>query len=167
MENAITDLLDKIVPKLNTLLSDIRLWTGLLLYAGPVLLLGIGLFCFFLSPKEANYRLGYFSIYGMGSVPAWRYSQKLGGLVMGGLGLLLLIVSIIISLVTAGKPLNDVMTTIYTVLIIQGSAAVAAYIGVEVTLIVRYDLAGNLRKRWRRKRTDQADRPIKTEEKAG
>lgn len=155
MENAITDLLDKIIPKLNTLLSDIRLWMGLLLYVGPVLLLGIGLFCFFLSPKEANHRLGYPSIYGMGSVPAWRFSQKLGGLVLGGLGLLLLIVSIIVSIVISGDPLNDAMTTVYVILIIQASMTLAAYIGVEVTLIVRYDLAGNLRKCWRHKRTPE------------
>ena len=152
MENAITDLLDKIVPKLNTLLSDIRLWIGLLLYVGPVLLIVLGLFFIFLSPKEANHRLGYRSIYGMGSVPAWRFSQKLGGMVLGGLGLVLLIMALIVSATVSGKELNDVMETVFTWLIVQASGTLLAYIGVEITLIVRYDLAGNLRKRWRPKR---------------
>ena len=152
MENAITDLLDKIVPKLNTLLSDIRLWIGLLLYVGPVLLIAFGLFFIFLSPKEANHRLGYRSIYGMGSVPAWRFSQKLGGMVLGGLGLVLLIIALIVSATVSGKELNDVMETVFAWLIVQASGTLLAYIGVEITLIVRYDLAGNLRKRWRPKR---------------
>lgn len=152
MENAITDLLDKIVPKLNTLLSDIRLWIGLLLYVGPVLLIAFGLFFIFLSPKEANHRLGYRSIYGMGSVPAWRFSQKLGGMVLGGLGLVLLIIALIVSATVSGKELNDVMETVFAWLIVQASGTLLAYIGVEITLIVRYDLAGNLRKRWRSKR---------------
>ena len=152
MENAITDLLDKIVPKLNTLLSDIRLWIGLLLYVGPVLLIVLGLFFIFLSPKEANHRLGYPSIYGMGSVPAWKFSQKLGGMVLGGLGLVLLIIALIVSATVSGKELNDVMETVFAWLIVQASGTLLAYIGVEITLIVRYDLAGNLRKRWRPKR---------------
>ena len=152
MENAITDLLDKIVPKLNTLLSDIRLWIGLLLYVGPVLLIVLGLFFIFLSPKEANHRLGYRSIYGMGSVPAWKFSQKLGGMVLGGLGLVLLIIALIVSATVSGKELNDVMETVFAWLIVQASGTLLAYIGVEITLIVRYDLAGNLRKRWRPKR---------------
>ena len=161
MENAITDLLDKIIPELNTFLTDIRTWLGLLLYIAPVVLLVMGAFFFFLSPPEANHRLGYRSIYGMGSVPAWKFSQKLAGMVLAGLGVLLLIAAVIGSIIISGKALADVMSPVETILIIQGVSIVAAYIGIEVTLIVRYDLAGNLRKRWRTKRT-----AVKTQEQA-
>ena len=152
MENAITDLLDKIIPQINTLLSDLRLWMGILLYVAPAALILYGLFCFFLSPPEANHRMGFRSIYGMGSVRAWKWSQKFAGIVLGGTGILLLISAIIGSVLSAGKALSDAMTAVIIILIIQASLTLAAYIGIEVTLIVRYDLAGNLRSVWKQRR---------------
>ena len=152
MENAITDLLDKIVPKLDVMLKDVRTWLGLLFYIAPIALILFGLFFFFLSPPEANHRLGYRSIYGMGSVNAWKFSQKFAGMVIGGLGIVHLIVAVIGSIIISGQDMNSAMSTVITVLMIEGFSTLAAYIGIEVTLIVRYDLAGNLRKRWRTKR---------------
>ena len=51
------------------------------LFATPVILLGLGLYYFLLSPKEANYVAGYRCHWGMGSEEAWRFTQKLAGVV--------------------------------------------------------------------------------------
>ena len=55
--------------------------------AGPVVLLILGLAYLFLAPKEANYYFGYRCYYGMGSVNAWRFTQRIAGALLGLLGL--------------------------------------------------------------------------------
>ena len=58
-ENKIIELLDALIPKLELLLSDMKFWMGVAVLIGPLLFLGMGAFYYFLSPKEANHRLGY------------------------------------------------------------------------------------------------------------
>ena len=55
MENAIADFLDAIIPNLDKMLSDMRFWIGFAMLAGPIILIVLGLFYFFLAPKEANH----------------------------------------------------------------------------------------------------------------
>ena len=54
---------------------------------GPVIALILGLAYLFLAPKEANYYFGYRCYFGMGSVRAWRFTQRIAGMILGGLGL--------------------------------------------------------------------------------
>ena len=56
---------------------------------GPVIALILGLAYLFLAPKEANYYFGYRCYFGMGSVRAWRFTQRIAGMILGGLGLIL------------------------------------------------------------------------------
>ena len=53
---------------------------------GPIITLILGLAYLFLAPKEANYYFGYRCYFGMGSVRAWRFTQRLAGVCLGGLG---------------------------------------------------------------------------------
>ena len=54
---------------------------------GPGIALILGLAYLFLAPKEANYYFGYRCYFGMGSVRAWRFTQRIAGMILGGLGL--------------------------------------------------------------------------------
>ena len=54
-----------------------------------MLLFLLGLVYLFLTPKEANHYIGYRCYFGMGSVNAWRFTQRLAGIVFGSLGLIL------------------------------------------------------------------------------
>ena len=83
MENAISKFLDAVIPKIGDLLSNMKFWMGYLMIAGPVLMLLFGAYYFFLSPKEANHKAGYRTYFGMGSVQAWRFTQRLAGVVLG------------------------------------------------------------------------------------
>ena len=65
---------------------------------GPVIALILGLAYLFLAPKEANYYFGYRCYFGMGSVRAWRFTQRIAGMILGGLGLIL---TVIMAIVTA------------------------------------------------------------------
>ena len=143
MENALTELMDAIVPELNKLLSDLGFWLHMALLVGPVMMLIFGLYYFFLSPKEANHRAGYRTYFGMGSVPAWQFTQKLAGIAWGGLGLLLTIAMIIVWLVTKNDELQQSVSTALTCLIIQACAVLVAFLTVEIMVFLKFDKDGN------------------------
>lgn len=58
-----------------------------LVLAGPLCLLGLGLLYLLAPPAEANHIFGYRHFWGMSSVEAWQFTQKTAGLVWTGLGL--------------------------------------------------------------------------------
>ena len=79
-----------LVPNLNTMLGLIRFLLSLLLLAGPLALLILGFMYRFMAPPEANYKFGFRTYFGMGSVEAWRFSQRIAGIAFAALGLVLL-----------------------------------------------------------------------------
>lgn len=84
-----------LLPDLTTVAGKMELICRIAVLLGPILLLTLGLIYFFIAPKEANHRFGFRCYYGMGSVEAWRFTQKLAGLVWSGLGLILTIVMLL------------------------------------------------------------------------
>ena len=148
-ENKIIELLDAIIPKLDALLGDMRFWMIVAVLIGPILFMGMGAFYYFASPKEANHRLGYRTYFGMGSVQAWKYTQKLAGMVWGGLGAVLTLVAIIVAIVLGGKEPADAMNSALTMLIIEAACALLAFLAVEILVFVRYDMNGNLKNKKR------------------
>ena len=113
---------------------------------GPIVLLVLGLAYLFLSPKEANYYFGYRCYYGMGSVQAWRFTQRLAGVVWGGLGLVLTIVMGILCIGFGGKELADIVSTAFIALIWQAALALVAYLTICIWVTVRYDSKGKKRR---------------------
>ena len=79
-------------PKLESVTEVISSVLRIAVLIGPVILLVMGLLYLLVSPREANYYLGYRCYFGMGSEEAWRFSQRLAGLVWVPLGLVLTIV---------------------------------------------------------------------------
>ena len=78
-------LLPEIESVLDVVLYAVRMAT----LVGPVVLLLLGLGYLIFAPKEANYYFGYRCMFGMGSVEAWRFTQRLAGIVWTVLGLVL------------------------------------------------------------------------------
>ena len=158
MDNAITDLLDALIPDLEVLFSDIRFWMGFVMILGPILLLLHGGYYLYLSPKEANHKAGYRTYFGMGSVQAWQYSQRLAGLVFGIAGGVLLIVGIIGCIIMGAQKSLDAVSPALVILIIQVVGAVGAYGFVEIMIAKNYDANGNLKgKRVERVRAGTTD----------
>ena len=81
-----------LLPDLEGIVDKMAPIMRLALMAGPVLFLALGLMYLFVSPKEANYKIGYRCYFGMGSVTAWRYTQRLAGIIFTTVGLILTIV---------------------------------------------------------------------------
>ena len=85
------------LPDLGKLFGSLATLCRFAVMIGPVVLLAMGLAYLFLSPREANCYFGYRCYFGMGSVQAWRFTQRVAGMLFGGVGLILTIVMFLIS----------------------------------------------------------------------
>ncbi len=145
---AFFDTLDftKAVPEMDALLQTVQTVTSVAVLIGPVIMLLLGLWYFFLPPKEANHRAGFRTWFGMGSVEAWLFTQKVAGIVLGSLGLILTVVMGIFCLGFKSKELMDVVNTAFMCLLWQVVLAAVAYLSICVITIFRYDSKGLRRK---------------------
>jgi len=75
-----------LLPEMSEIFGSLVSVCRVAVMVGPIVLLVLGLAYLLLSPREANYYFGYRCYYGMGSVPAWRFTQRFAGVVLGGTG---------------------------------------------------------------------------------
>ena len=145
---AIFESLDfaKLLPQMDRLLGVILTVARVAVLIGPIVMVVLGLWYFFLPPKEANHRAGFRTYFGMGSVEAWQFTQKLAGIAVGGAGLVLGVVMIFISVGFGGKDLMVVAESAIRCLIWQAVIALVVYLGVSVTAAILFDAKGDRRK---------------------
>ncbi len=136
----------KLLPQISTVVGRVELITRLCVMAGPVLLTVLGLIYLFVPPKEANHRLGYRCYFGMGSLEAWRFTQRIAGMAFGGLGLILTVAMLIVCAGFRGKPIVDMVTTALTCMFWEAIPVALACLGVNVTAAIFFDEKGNPRK---------------------
>ena len=138
-----------LLPDLEPILGKLALLARVAVLIGPAVLLVMGLLYFFASPKEANYHFGYRCYYGMGSEEAWRYTQRIAGIGLGALGLVL---SVVMLLVSGGFAEMETMEllwrAVYCVAWEVGLAAVAC-LTVNTMAALRFDGKGDRRKKRR------------------
>ena len=140
--------LTKLVPELPPLLEKLHSSMGYVVLIGPVLLLVLGLVYLLIPPKEANHHVGFRTFFGMGSVEAWRYTQKLAGIVLGSLGLILSIIMWVLSKKFPEMELETLYNTVARCLLWQIGLTLLAYISLSVTAAVLFDRKGN--HRWKK-----------------
>ncbi len=132
----------KLVPDLSTLLGRVQAAVTLALLVGPVLMLVFGLWFFFLPMKEANHHIGFRTWFGMGTVEAWRYTQRIAGIVWICLGAVLTAVMGIVCLVLIGKDLMTIANTAFICLAIEAGLAVLSYVILYFLPLKRFDISG-------------------------
>lgn len=142
--------LENLIPDLSTVLGWVELLVRICVMAGPLLLLGFGLLYLLAPPKEANYGLGFRCWWGMASLEAWQYTQRLAGLIWAPLGMVL---TIVMALICNGfhnlAPMDMVWTAVWCLvaeLVLTGASCVA----VNVMVIRTFDKDGY-------RRSDYAD----------
>ncbi len=134
-------------PDLTKVVGWLELLVRLCVLVGPVVLLALGLMYFFFPPKEANHFVGYRFYWGMGSVEAWCFAQKIVGMIWGILGLVLTVVMLLVTNGYGRMEAMDVMTSALTCILWQIGLVAASCIGVNIVLILRYDRFGDRRKK--------------------
>lgn len=140
------DNVGNLVPELGKLLSSMELWVSIFLLIGPLCMLILGIVYLFLPPKEANHHIGYRTYFGMGSVEAWQHTQKIAGIIYGGLGLVLTVVMGIICLTLGGKDGMQIAKTALICLSIQVGIILLVYLGLFAYTAIVFDKDGNRRK---------------------
>ncbi len=138
--------LSKLVPDLPVFLGLVHTLLVLAVLAGPILMVVLGALYLFKPAPEANYKYGFRTYFGMGSIEAWQFSQKLAGLIFGGLGALLLIIMFIVVLTFIKKDLTQIAGTAIVCLLIQAVLTLAARITVGVMAYKYFDKDGNRKK---------------------
>ncbi len=134
--------LSAIMPSITGLLSKLSFWMRLVLLVGPVLLLVLGLVYLLLPPKEATYRRGFRTYWGMGSVRAWRFTQRLAGIVLGSLGLILAVTMFLLSGNFGELEAITLLTTTIIYLLWEIGAAAVCYFGIGLTAFILFDSDG-------------------------
>lgn len=136
--------MEKWVPELEPLQNHMGTVAHWALLIGPAVMLILGLLYLFLPTKEANRKYGFRTYFGMGSPEAWRFTQKLAGIVFCALGAGLLIAMLVVQ-GQFGENTMGVMETTWKSLLWQIGLAAAAVLGVSITSAIRYDRNGNRR----------------------
>ena len=135
-----------LLPELDTVMGKIALIARIAVLIGPAVLLVMGLVYIFASPKEANYTLGYRCYFGMGSVEAWRFTQKLAGIAFAALGLGLGIVMLLVSGGFAAMETMDLLWRAVWCMVWEAGLTAAACIAVNTVVMLRFDRKGLLRR---------------------
>ena len=117
--------------------------------AGPLVLLLLGLSYLFLTPKEANYYLGYRCYFGMGSEYAWRFTQRLAGWLFTAAGAVLTVVMFAISVRFPYMALTDMVWKAASCLLMQLAASVLLILTVNISAAIHFDRKGKHRRKRR------------------
>ena len=134
-----------LLPDLSGLSGSLETICRVAVMIGPIVLLIMGLAYLLLAPKEANYHFGYRCYFGMGSEEAWRFTQRLAGIVWGALGLVLTVLMFFLSAGFAGKEVMDTISTGFTCILWQIGLTVASCLAINTVAMVRYNRKGEPR----------------------
>ena len=140
----------KIFPDLSKLFDVMELILRISVLAGPLCLLGFGLWYLLAPAKEANHHVGYRFYWGMSSVEVWQFTQRLAGLVWTGLGL---VMTIVMALICNGYRDLAQEAMLYSALTALGwelGIIVVSILAINITVMVRFDRKGYRRRRNRR-----------------
>ena len=135
-----------LLPDLSGLFGSLETVCRWAVMIGPVVLLVMGLLYLFLSPKEANYYFGYRTYFGMGSVQAWRFTQRIAGITLGGLGLILTVVMLIISGSFGSMDVMDMVWRAVSCLVWEAVLALLANVAIGLAAFALFDRKGEFRK---------------------
>ena len=140
-----------LLPEIDSIVGKVQVLCSLAILAAPIIMLCMGIAYLFFAPREANYYFGYRTAFGMGSVSAWRHTQKVAGLIFGGLGLILTILMLMICLTLSSRQAMDMVWLAVKCLIWEGVLALIAKFSINSIALYTYDYNGNKRRKARKK----------------
>ena len=160
MDTFIADLVDLInnfdpasyLPEIDSIIGWVEIIIRLCVLAAPLIMLVFGLTYWFLPAKEANHEVGYRFYFGMGSVEAWRFTQKLAGIVWTALGLILSVIMFLISGGFKGMDGMQMLDKAVACILWEIGLMAVACVAINVVLVIRYDRKGNIRQKKEKKK---------------
>ena len=135
------------LPEPDKFLRNLEGWVRLLVLAGPLVLLVLGVWYYFAPPGEANHSAGFRTYYSMGSVKAWLFAQKLAGMAYMVLGGGLTVIMLIVSLFFNGEKGLAMINAALVCVIIEAVLVLVVWVVLNLLVYKAYDKDGNPRKR--------------------
>ena len=146
MDTAASELnLEALIPDISTIMGLIGFLFFVAVMAGPLLLLGFGLLFRYRPPAEANFSLGYRFWWGMASLEAWRYTQRLAGIVWTILGGALTVIMLVVGIILLCMEPMTMAIGCAVCLVIELVLTAAACITINLIVMKKYDKDGFLR----------------------
>ena len=139
-----------LMPEVTTLFGWVETFCRLCVLAAPAGLLFFGLWYLLLPPKEANHSAGYRFYFGMGSVEAWQFTQRLAGIVLSAVGLILGVVMLILVGDFRGMDMMAMADKTAGYLIWELVIIVACIVIIDLVVMVFFNWKGN--RRWKKKK---------------
>jgi hypothetical protein len=134
------------LPSAESLMNGLSGWMALLVLAGPLLMLGFGVYYLFFAPKEANHAMGYRFFYAMSRVEVWQHAQRLAGVAYGALGAVLFLIMGLITLSFGVIATPDMVWLAVKCVIWEVVLVIMATLAVDILIVVLYDFKGEPRK---------------------
>ena len=133
----------KLLPEIGNFVTGLAWYTRLAILAGPLLMLGLGLWYHYKPSEEPGRAIGFLGRSVMGSPESWAFAQRFAGvtwmIVGGGLAVIMVILSILFVIMS---PI--VMITVALVcIILEFGLILAAQIYVNRHVLKYYDKEGN------------------------
>ena len=136
-----------LLPELDSIMGVLATAMRFAVLAGPVILLVLGICYMFIAPKEANYHFGYRCYFGMGSVEAWRYTQRIAGLIWAVLGLALTVVMVLLSGGFAGKQTQEMLDLALTCILWEAGLTAVSCLVIHGLVAFNFTASGDYRRR--------------------
>ena len=134
-----------LVPDAGTLVDKVLPIAKILVVAGPVIMLILGLLYLFAAPREANHHFGYRCYFGMGSEQAWRFTQRIAGIVWTALGAVMTLAMLIVTARFPGLDVLEMLTSAATSVVVEALVLLVATIIIRIIVAARYDRHGERR----------------------
>lgn len=132
----------KILPEVNATVGFIVLLSRLVTFFIPLLVLGLGLSYFLKPAPEANHTFGYRTYFGMGSIEAWQFSQRIGGLVYIILGGVMTLGALVAFIVLLKGSIPTILTGCAVCVVVELLLVLLTTVTLNIIISVRYDRDG-------------------------
>ena len=142
--NSLEDL-GKFIPKLDKLMGLVQKLVSLAVRVGPLCILILGLIYLLIPPKEANRKAGYRTYFGMGSIMAWRFTQRVAGIIMTLVGLVLFLIARSTVAKFSGMEPMEMAKVAFDVIKVQVICALVIYIFMFLLTAVLFNRKGDCR----------------------
>ena len=120
-------------------------WTRFAVLLGPLLLMGLGACYYFAPPEGASHSFGFRTYWGMGSVQAWLFSQKLAGMGYMAVGAALFVLMGLVSLTFRGHAAMAMINTALVCVVIELLITLGLWSVLNILIYRAYDKDGNRR----------------------
>ena len=135
-----------LLPELSEIFTTLPGICRLCVMIGPLVLLALGLAYLFFAPKEANWYFDYRCYYGMGSVYAWRFTQRFAGVVLSVTGIALSIIMFVLSANFGSMDVTDMVWKALELLLWEAGITLAANVAINLAAALRFDRKGRHRR---------------------